>query len=68
MTSSPLTESLKSLSFVTIPVDRPVLTQAEIMAGKKLKQREAAREMGKAVEALLAPKVEDETSEWDNER
>jgi len=38
------------------------------MAGKKLKQREAAREMGKAVEALLAPKVEDETSEWDNER
>mmetsp|Transcript_23240 Transcript_23240/g.48249 ORF Transcript_23240/g.48249 Transcript_23240/m.48249 type:complete len:107 (+) Transcript_23240:44-364(+) len=63
--SSTLTSSLKSLSFVPIPVDLPVLTDAEIAAGKMLKTREAAREMGKAVDALLKPEPEEEGSEWD---
>jgi len=42
-----------------------VLTDAEIAAGKMLKTREAAREMGKAVDALLKPEPEEEGSEWD---
>ena len=63
--SSTLTSSLKSLSFVPVPINRPVLTQAEIAAGKKLKAREAAKEMGRAVDALLKPQPEEEGSEWD---